>query len=170
MSFPDSFQTPRLAAERLREHHFADILRMHADARQMAPLGGVKDEAETREYLDRNLDHWDQHGFGLWILRDVAGGPVVGRALLRTLAVEGTDEVEVGYSFHPEHWGRGLATEVASTLVMLGREQLRLRTIVAVTQVDNTASKRVLEKAGLGPAGEMEFHGVPHSLFRLRVP
>jgi RimJ/RimL family protein N-acetyltransferase len=169
MAFPDSFQTPRLAAERLREHHFADLLRMHSDARQMAPLGGVKNEAETRDYLDRNLDHWDQHGFGLWILRDLDGGPVVGRALLRTLTVEGTDEVEVGYSFHPEHWGRGLATEIATTLVILGQEQLGLGSIVAVTQVDNAASQRVLEKAGLEPAGEIAFHGVAHSLFRLRV-
>ena len=170
MAFPDSFQTPRLTAERLRQHHFADLLRMHRDERQMAPLGGVKDEEQTREYLDRNLDHWDEHGFGLWILREGTGGPVIGRALLRTLNVEGADEVEVGYSFHPEFWGRGFATEIATTLVLLGREQLGLRTIVAVTQADNAASQRVLVKAGLEPAGDIYFTGVAHSLFRLRAP
>ena len=59
----------------------------------MAPLGGVKNETETREYLERNLNHWDAHGFGLWILRERAGGPVIGRALLRHLDVEGRDEI-----------------------------------------------------------------------------
>jgi len=168
LAFPDSFSTPRLTAERLRTHHFPDVLRMHADARQMAPLGGVRDEAETREYVERNLDHWDQHGFGLWILREAEDGPVIGRALLRYLSVNGKDEVEVGYSFHPEYWGKGYATEIATTLVRLGIELMGFETIVAITMRDNDASKRVLMKAGLEPAGEMLHAGEPHSLFRRR--
>lgn len=168
MSFPESFLTPRLTAERLREHHFPDLLRMHSDPGQMATLGGLKDEVETRKYLEWNLKHWDDHGFGLWILRERPDGPVIGRAQLRHLDVEGQDEVEVGYSFHPEYWGRGLATEIATTCVSLGREQLSLQSIVAITLPDNLASKRVLVKAGLSPAGETVHAGQPHSLYRWR--
>ncbi len=168
MSFPESFQTPRLSAERLLPHHFPDLLRMHSDPRQMAPLGGRKDEVATRAYLERNLNHWDDHGFGLWILRERPDGPVIGRALLRYLDVDGRDEVEVGYSFHPEYWGRGLATEIATTCVSLGREQFGLLSIVAITLPDNLASKRVLTKAGLEAAGEMLHAGVRHCLFRSR--
>ena len=170
MSFPDSFATPRLTTERLREHHFADILRMHADARQMETLGGVKNEEQTREYLDWNLGHWDRHGFGLWILRERRDGPVIGRALLRHLSVEGRDEVEAGYSFNPEYWGRGYATEIATTLVRLGLEQMGLPAIVAITLPTNEASKRVLVKSGLEPAGQTVHAGVAHSLFRTRSP
>ena len=169
MSFPDSFSTPRLTAERLREHHFEDIFRMHRDARQMETLGGIKTEQETREYLEWNLDHWDRYGHGLWILRERRDGPVIGRALLRHLFVEGRDEVEVGYSFNPDHWGKGFATEIATTLVRLGFEQLRLAAIVAITMLTNEASKRVLRKAGLEDAGETIHAGSAHSLFRTPV-
>ena len=169
MSFPDSFSTPRLTAERLREHHFEDIFRMHRDGRQMETLGGIKTEQETREYLEWNLDHWDRYGHGLWILRERRDGPVIGRALLRHLFVEGRDEVEVGYSFNPDHWGKGFATEIATTLVRLGFEQLRLTAIVAITMLTNEASKRVLRKAGLEDAGETIHAGSAHSLFRTPV-
>ena len=169
MAFPDSFSTARLTTERLREHHFADILRMHSDARQMETLGGVKNEEETREYLEWNLNQWDRHRHGLWILRERRDGPVVGRALLRHLSMEGRDEVEVGYSFHPEYWGRGLATEIASTLVTLGFDQLRLGSIVALTLVTNDASKRVLKKAGLEEVGLAHHAGTQHSFFRTRA-
>ena len=139
---------------------------MHGDARQMETLGGVKNEGETREYLEWNLNQWDRHGHGLWILRERRDGAVVGRALLRHLYLQGRDEVEVGYSFHPEYWGRGLATEIASTLVTLGFEQLRLTAIVALTLPTNHASKRVLRKAGLVEEGEAIHAGNQHSLFR----
>ena len=166
MSFPDSFATPRLTTERLRAHHYGDILRMHSDARQMETLGGIKDESETHEYLDWNLNHWDRYGHGLWILREQRGGPVIGRALLRHLGLEGSDEVEVGYSFNPEHWGKGYATEIATILVRLGFEHLGLATVVALTLPTNDASKRVLMKAGLEARGETTHAGQTHSLFR----
>ena len=139
---------------------------MHSDARQMETLGGVKDEQQTREYLEWNLNHWDRYGHGLWILRETREGPVIGRALLRHLFVEGRDEVEVGYSLNPEYWGKGYATEIATTLVRLGLEQMGLSAIVAITLPTNEASKRVLRKAGLDSTGETVHAGSKHSLFR----
>jgi RimJ/RimL family protein N-acetyltransferase len=139
---------------------------MHSDARQMETLGGIKDEEQTREYLDWNLNHWDRYGHGLWILREDRGGPVIGRALLRHLSLAGGDEVEVGYSFNPEYWGKGYATEIATTLVWLGFEHMGLAAIVALTLPTNDDSKRVLLKAGLESAGEANHAGLTHSLFR----
>ena len=78
----DSFQTARLRAERLLPLHLPDLLAMHEDPRQMATLGGVRDYVWTMAYLERNLAHWDAHGFGLWMLRRLDGGPIIGRVLL----------------------------------------------------------------------------------------
>ncbi len=71
----DSFSTQRLSAERLTTAHLPDLLRMDRNAQFMLHLGGVRDEAETRVYLERNVAHWADHGFGLWILRDRAPSP-----------------------------------------------------------------------------------------------
>jgi RimJ/RimL family protein N-acetyltransferase len=134
----------------------------------MARLGGVRDKAGTVAYLETNVKHWADHGFGLWMLRDAASSAVIGRAILRHLDVGGVDEIEVGYGFMPAYWGRGLATEIAQALVRLGFEQLHLPSIVAITTPANLASQRVMQKAGLVYERDIVHAGVPHLLFRRR--
>src|ERR1700682_4629480 len=45
---PAVVTTLRLRAERLTVAHLPDIRAMHQDVRSMAPLGGVRDEEQTR--------------------------------------------------------------------------------------------------------------------------
>ena len=140
---------------------------MHQDPRAMALLGGVRDHVKTDAYLARNLAHWDQYGFGLWILRDRPSGDMIGRGLLRHLDVEGQDDIETGYAFYPAWWGRGLATEIARKCVDLGFEVLKERSIVGLTTPANQASQRVLEKVGMTLDREVDHAGIPHVLFRV---
>ena len=165
MAFPDSFVTARLHAERLTPAHFAAIRAMDSDAQYMALLGGPRTEWLTREYMARNLKHWDDHNFGLWILRDGAGA-VAGRCVLRHLEVEGTDEVELGYGLHTHYWGRGLATEIATELLRLGRTELQRASLVAITRPENVGSQRVLIKTGLVYERDFVYDGVLHQLYR----
>jgi ribosomal-protein-alanine N-acetyltransferase len=165
----ESFSTPRLLAERLKPAHRADLRRMDQDEQFMANLGGVRDEAGTERYLGWNLAHWSEHRFGLWMLRERATGVMIGRAVLRHLEVEGVDEVETGYGFLPEFWGRGLATEVARACLDIGHDQLGLMSIVAITLPTNTASQRVLHRAGLEYEREIVHGALVHLLFRSRL-
>lgn len=163
----DAFVTARLLAERLTAAHRDEIHRMHQDPRVMAMLGGVRDETKTREYLERNLAHWDAYGFGLWILRDRVSGDVIGRGLLRHLDVEGQDDIETGYAFYPAWWGKGLATEIAQKCVDLGFEALKLESIVGLTTPANGASQHVLKKVGMVLDRAYDHAGIPHVLFRV---
>ena len=164
----DSFATPRLQAERVTADHLADIQRMHADAAMMAYLGGVRDDQQTLAYLARNLRHWDEYGHGLWMLRERGGGPPIGRAVLRHVLIEGTDEVEIGYGFLPAFWGKGLATEIATACLAMGRERLHLTRMVALTHPDNAASQHVLAKVGLEHERRCTYEGATWALFATR--
>jgi RimJ/RimL family protein N-acetyltransferase len=166
--FPDGFTTARLCAERLTPDHLTEVRRMHGDAAVMGLLGGVRDEARTVEYFARNLRHWDDHGFGLWILRERSGGAPIGRAVLRHVLIEDVDEVEVGYAFYQPYWGRGLATEVANVCVAFADRELHLASVVGVTSPENRASQQVLCKAGLVYERDFMQAGEPSSLFRRR--
>ena len=162
----DTFSTPRLRAERLTLRHWGDLRRMDSDAGFMALLGGVRDEPGTLVYLERNLSHWVEHGFGLWMLRDGGTGTMAGRAIVRHLDVGGTDEVEIGYGFLPAWWGRGLATEIAGACVRIGLHTLRLPSVVAVTLPEHAASRRVLANAGLRYERDVLHLGLQHVLYR----
>ncbi len=168
IDFPNAFESARLRMERLELRHLPELRRMHRDAAVMRHLGGLRDEAQTQAYLEKNLKHWAEHNFGLWIVREREGVEPIGRALLRRLVVEGIADVEVGYAFYEPFWGRGLATEVTAVCLALGRDRLGLKTIVAVTSPDNHASQHVLKKNGLVFDREFLHEGAPASLFRIR--
>jgi len=166
----NAFSTARLRAEPLSDGHLADLLAMHADPVQMEMLGGVRDETQTREYLDRNLAHRAEHGFGLWMVRDPATSAIIGRALVRTLSLDGADEVEIGYSLRPDYWGRGLGTEIAIACIRHAFHALGLPSVVALTQPHNVRSRRVLEKVGMRYERDVTRGDLPHVVYRLTGP
>ena len=163
---PESFETARLRAERLGPEHLAELQRMHADEVVMAHLGGLRDEQATRDYLRINLRHWEEHGFGLYILHERGGVEPIGRGLLRTLRVDAVDEIEVGYAFYQPFWGRGLATEITAGCVNVGRQYLSRDTFVALTSEHNLGSQRVLTKSGFQYEKRFMHGGSEHLLFR----
>jgi ribosomal-protein-alanine N-acetyltransferase len=164
---PDRFETDRLVASRLRPEDRDLLVRMHRNPEVMATLGGLKDGAETDRYLARHLDLWERYGCGLWTLH-ARDGRFAGICVLRHAEVEGADEVELGYALLPDFWGGGLATEVARALVQLGIRHHGFPSVVAFTQVDNHASRRVLEKADLRFEREFTGGGPREVLYRLR--
>ena len=56
---------------------------------------------------------------------------------------------EVGWSFHPDCGGRGLATEAARALVGLAFGHYRLHRVKAQLDARNTASARLCERLGM---------------------
>jgi len=54
-----------------------------------------------------------------------------------------------GYTFHPDHWGQGYATEAAVALVRHLFEDLGVLRVESSLHPDNVASARVLEACGL---------------------
>ena len=71
------------------------------------------------------------------------------------------DSIEIGWRLKKQYWGNGFATEVATILCELGIKMGKK--IVARAMIENLASIRVMEKAGL--KFEKEFWGDydPHS-------
>jgi ribosomal-protein-alanine N-acetyltransferase len=163
----DTFRTDRLTAERLRPEHGSDFCRLYSDPLVTATLGGLRSSEEARSFLQNNMDHWECHGFGLWMFRDPTDGRFVGRAGLRHVHVGGSAEVELSYALMPEYWGRGLATEMARACVRIGFEQLGLAGVVAFALTTNLASQRVMQKVGFSYEREISHAGLPHVLYRL---
>jgi ribosomal-protein-alanine N-acetyltransferase len=161
-----AFQTERLSAERLRAQHLDVFCRMHANETVMAWMGGARSREETIAYMGRNLSHWDEYGYGIWLLRDRATGTFAGRGGLRNAVFDARPEIEVAYALLPEFWGQGLATEYARALVGIGHDDLGSSELIAITRPDNAASRRVLEKTGFRYERDVLHQDATHWLFR----
>ena len=132
---------------------FAVMRGDHDIMRYIGRVGAVP-RAIAEERLERHLACWAERGFGMFGVRERGSDVAVGWAGLQPM--DGTEEIEVGYAFGKDVWGRGYATEAARALVRWGFETLGLERIVAVAYAENTGSRRVMDKLG------MRFEGVRH--------
>lgn len=113
--------------------------------------------AEARRCI---LDYpdFDEIGFGRWACVLKSNQTVIGFCGLKYLPDLQT--VDVGYRFLPEYWGQGLATEACIASLNFGLMTIKLPEIIGLVLPDNTASIRVLQKAGMGLEGEFQYDGV----------
>jgi RimJ/RimL family protein N-acetyltransferase len=167
----ERFDTDRMTLERLRLEHAPEQMRLLLDPRVSATLWARAErptEADVLDGLKAKVDHWERHGFGMWLARDRDTGEMVGRGGLQYTYTAGLNDIEAGWAVVPERWGQGLATELAHACVEVGFAQLSLLEIVAFTLPDNVASRRVMEKAGFVYERGIVHAGLPHVLYRRR--
>ena len=58
------------------------------------------------------------------------------------------EDVDLGFAFLPDYWGRGYAYEAAAAVVSYAASALGLKRIVAIASADNDSSAKLLEKLG----------------------
>jgi RimJ/RimL family protein N-acetyltransferase len=143
------------------------LVAMYQDPRVMATLGGLRNRRQTQENLGRHLNHWRQHGFGIWMFFHREDGQFVGRGGLQHVTVDDRSEVELAYAVRAEFWNQGLATEMAAGSLAVAFEDLQRTDVVAFTLPTNTGSRRVMEKSGFQYEKDITHAELPHVLYRL---
>jgi RimJ/RimL family protein N-acetyltransferase len=148
---------------------FFDIYRRWEVARW---LGAEPKALETLDEAEARVTRWAELNKtgdveGRWAVQRREDGRVVGTVLL--VAMPGGDgELEVGWHFHPEAWGRGYATESARGAVRWGFER-GLDEISAVVRPGNAPSAAVCGRLGMRPLGlTTRYYDSELELFRLR--
>lgn len=115
------------------------------------PFGRSFTYQETQAFLERHLEAWSECEFGLWAVRTVADGRMIGYLGLSvpTFLPEILPAAEVGWRLAPTAWGQGYATEGATAALDEGFITLGLESVCSVPQSDNPRSFRVAERLGM---------------------
>jgi RimJ/RimL family protein N-acetyltransferase len=136
-------------------------------------LGATPRPLETPEEGHRLVTRWAElndadPGQGRWAVERKSDGVVAGTVILLPLP-DGDGEVEVGWHFHPDSWGQGLASEAGRGAIDWGFGR-GLDEILAVVRPDNAASIAVCVRLGMEPLGRTErYYGTELELFRSRA-
>ena len=109
----------------------------------------------TKAYLSDLLRSYRDFTYFEWAVTLKGNGKMIGTCGF-TKFHYGSNTGEIGYSLHPDYWGRGYATEAAQATVVFGFSELDLHRIEAYFALENTASRRVLEHCGMIYRGETE--------------
>lgn len=146
-------ETERLALRRFTVNDVDNLVELDSDPGVMHFINGGRPTPRSeieRETLPAFLDYYQRFaGYGFWAAVEKSTGRFVGWFHFRPAKDADPDEVELGYRLRRPAWGRGFATEGSRALVDKGFAELGVRRVVASAMAVHTASRRVMEKAGL---------------------
>lgn len=146
-------QTERLV---LRTMYATDLDALHLIFTDVKVMAAFNHDPFTREqmgrWLQRNLDHQSQYGYGLFSVLLKETGELIGDCGLEQMEDQGA--AELGYDFRSEFWNQGYATEAACAVRDYAFDALKLPQLISLIRVGNLASKRVAEKVGMTLAEE----------------
>ncbi len=109
---------------------------------------GVRTLSDAEKYLENGpISSYAKNGFGLLAVALKETGQPIGMCGL--IKRDTLEDVDVGYAFLPEFWGRGYAVEAAQAVMTHAKERLGLKRVVAIVDPANAGSIRVLEKIGM---------------------
>jgi RimJ/RimL family protein N-acetyltransferase len=109
---------------------------------------GVRTLDEARRYIaDRLVASYEKNGFGLWVVerKDAAGAIGICGLVKR----DSLPEPDIGFAFLPEFWSAGYAYESAAAVKQYALGTLGMSRLLAITNDDNVASIKLVEKLGL---------------------
>jgi len=141
--------TERLRLRPITPADLPNVCALGADARVMQSLGGTLNQAQSEAWLERQLAHWREHGFGRFhVACDARFVGFVG--LTRTDFDRGlVPGVEIAWRLAFTDWGQGYATEAAHGAIEHGFSTLNFTEVIGVTSVGNTRSRRVMTRLGM---------------------
>jgi RimJ/RimL family protein N-acetyltransferase len=146
-------ETERLVLRRFTETDVDNLFELDSDPEVTRFITGGKHtprEAIRNETLPRILHYYKRfEGFGFWAAIEKSTGEFLGWFHFRPAEGSCPGEVELGYRLKRSAWGKGYATEGSCALIRKGFSELGVQRVVAQTMAVNTASRRVMEKAGL---------------------
>ena len=99
---------------------------------------------EAGHYVKLNMDSYAENGFGRFAVRSKTSKLLIGMCgFLRQ-----DEEIDFGYRYSAETWGKGIGYEAANKVLNYGLEHLKLKKICAGVAIENIPSIKILEKLG----------------------
>jgi RimJ/RimL family protein N-acetyltransferase len=147
-------ETERLVLRRFTEDDVDNLVELDGDPEVMRFITGGRTtprEEIRADVLPAFLGYYRRYpGYGFWAAVEKSTGEFLGWFHFRPPPEGGLpDEPELGYRLRRSAWGKGYGTEGSRALIDKGFAEFGARRVFAQTMAVNTASRRVMEKAGL---------------------
>lgn len=118
---------------------------------------------QAKDFLRWAEDYQKENGFCRWAVLLKENQEIIGSCGFAR--PHGTEEIELGYLLGKKFWGRGLATEATRACLQYGFEQLKFNETIAITDLENVASQKVLEKIGFTKRGIEKIGGEDNLIY-----
>jgi len=160
-------ETARLMLRELTHSDADDLALIISDSETMRFYPRPFERHEVQEWIQRNLTRYKRDGHGIWAVILKAEQKFIGNCGLVIQEVEGAIEIEVGYQFNKNYWGRGLATEAARSCMYHAFTNLNYPRLISMIRPENVPSQRLALRNGLQIEKEVAWRGYQHYLYAI---
>jgi RimJ/RimL family protein N-acetyltransferase len=150
--------TERLMLRSWREEDLDPFHAINSDPAVMASLGPVMSREEVAALIGRVTAIEAEHGHTFWALERREDARLIGWCgAIRGSVGPVVGQLEIGWRIARDAWGKGYVTEAArATLGWLFANRSD-DTAWAITSVDNTRSRAVMERLDMAYCPELDF-------------
>jgi [ribosomal protein S5]-alanine N-acetyltransferase len=164
------FETSRLSVRQYTIDDAENFYLFNSDPDVIKYIRPPKTRQQAFQFLQENIEYYKKFpAYGRWALLEKPNQHFIGSFMLRpSTAIAG--EIELGYAMFKEYWGKGYASESVKGGLDHAFRQLKLSSVIAITQVENIASQKVLLKSGFIQLENIEDKNQIVSLFSIKNP
>lgn len=147
-------KTERLILRQWCEDDLKPFAELNADSRVREYFPGLLNRQESNASVKLMSGHIQKYGWGFWATSLIQTSEFIGFIGLEDIHFAApfnklSPAVEIGWRLAFSHWGKGYATEGAKAALRYGFKKLNLVEIVSFTAVQNTRSRKVMEKINM---------------------
>ena len=153
-------ETPRVLLRSWQDSDKEPWIALNADSENLRYFPRTYTSEESQASFQRFRELLDTNPFGLWAAEEKTSGEFMGFVGLARQELPGVSFMpchEIGWRLDKKYWGKGYATEAATTVLEFGLKDLALPIIYSYTAVQNLPSINVMRKIGLQERPELTF-------------
>jgi RimJ/RimL family protein N-acetyltransferase len=166
-----TIETDRLILRPLREDDLDAYTAMYQtpEVRRWLHLADDYGRDDAWASMASMLGQWELRNTGNWALEEQASGAFVGRAGPFWPERKNWPGIEIGWTLHPDHWGKGYATEAGAAARDWVFAHHDVDAIYSCILDDNLASQAVARRLGFTPwETRVLGGGLEHVVWRLQ--
>lgn len=159
-------ETSRLIIRELLPEDEAAMFEMDRDPEVHRFLGNKPYQRieESRDNIAFVRRQYEENGIGRWAVTLKDSGEFIGWTgykLMREMVNGHINHYDFGYRHMRKHWRKGYAFEAAKAALDHGIDVLGFKDIYAMTDLENTGSRHILESLGFRFIGTFNYDGQP---------
>ena len=153
-------ETERLVLNEMTTDHAGFLYKLMNDPAWLQFIGdrNINSLEAAKDYITFKIKpSYERFGFGFYLTSLKEDDTPIGVCgLVKRPSME---HVDVGFAFMPDYRGKGYGYESASAIMDYAKSELDIDYIVAITDLDNVGSIKLLEKLGLKFEKVMQLDG-----------
>jgi [ribosomal protein S5]-alanine N-acetyltransferase len=162
-------QTSRLNFRSVLDSDYGSWLKFFQDPNTSLHWVEEKESAEDacKNWYQKQFWRYAHNMGGMNALIEKTSGLLVGHCGILVQTVDGTTELEIGYSLLPEFWGKGYALEAATKCKDYAFENDLTESLISIISLTNTPSQKVALNNGMTIEKETTYKGNQVFIFRI---